>query len=241
MPNCINKLVYKHKQKSVKPRNYRPLLPDIYELFKNQGEGVFYSNLKSRENNVVAKAIGKITQCFNKKNEEDINLTHTVAILYSESLREWFNDEEWGVISTNWYEYYKDAPPLDNSIKLLVLASADADGMNFFNFSHYQLRDFSLRKLPLPKEETIKIVKRLITVEPAPYDATGLIFWPIYKILQFFKFLDDPKSYFCSELYDIVKEETGFEIAEGSNPSPLGIENYRLDLRFYVTKNFLTS
>lgn len=239
MPYWINEQFQKKFKKEAIPRTHRPLSPEIYEIFKSQGEGLHYCNIKSKDNNIIAKAIGKIAQWFNKKSDEDLSLTHTIAILFSDNLRLWFTDDEWKIIITRWNEYYGHTKGLDGSIKALVLASADEEGMNFFDFSKYQTRDFSLRKLPLGRKKQKLIVNKLVSIKSAPYDVTGLVFWWLYRICSWFKFLEDPDSYFCSELYDIVKDTTGFKIANCADPSPLDIENYKIDLRYYVTKNFL--
>lgn len=239
MPYWINKKFNEKFDKEFRPKTHRVLSPDTYDIFKKYPEGITYCNIKSKDNNIVAFLIGKTAQWFNKKSDVDLSLTHTIAILNSENLKEWFSKEDWEIVTANWDKYYGGTKKLDASIKLLVLASADDNGMNFFDFSVYQGRDFSLRKLPVGKKKTKALISKLVSIESAPYDMTGLVFWCLYKVLKWFKFLDDPESYFCSELYGLVKETAGFEIAEEENPSPLDIENYRTDLRYYVTKNFL--
>ena len=239
MAYWINEKFQKKFKKEVKPRKHRPLATDVGNLFKVEGEGLHYCNIKSKDNNFVARLIGKLPQWLNKKSDVDLGITHTIAILFSDNLRSWFTDDEWGIVVARWNEYYGGTKELDSSVKALVLASADDDGMNFFDFSKYQTRDFSLRKFPLDEEKQKLIISKLVSIESAPYDVTGLAFWCIYTVCNWFNFLDDPESYFCSELYDIVKDLTGFKIAGRDNPSPLDIENYRLDLRYYVTENFL--
>jgi hypothetical protein len=239
MAYWINEQFKKKFEKSFRPAKHRELSYVTYITLKAHGEGIHYCNIKSRDNNFIAIMIGKIAQWFNKKSDEDISLTHTIPILLSEDLKSWFTEKDWKIVSDNWDKYYGGTKKLDSSIKALVLASADDNGMNFFDFSKYQTREYSLRKLPLTKNKEKKIIKKLVAIESAPYDITGMVFWWLYKLCKWFKFLDDPKSYFCSELYEIIKDTTGFKIAEKDNPSPLDIENYRLDLRYYVTKNFL--
>ena len=239
MAYWINKKFKEKFNKEFVPKTHRPLSPEIYNIFQEYPEGLSYCNIKSKDNNIIARLIAQVAQWFNKKSDMDLSLTHTITILNSENLKDWFTEEEWAIVTANWDKYYGGSKKLDESIKLLVLASADDNGMNFFDFSVYQSRDFSLRKLPLGKKKTKKIISKLVSIESAPYDVTGLAFWWLYKLLKWFKFFDDPDSYFCSELYEIIKETTGFKIAEKDNPSPLDIENYRTDLRYYVTENFL--
>ena len=239
MAYWINKKFQEKFEKAFRPKKYRQVLPKTYEIFKDHKESISYSNIKSKDNNIVATLIGKLAQWFNKKSDVDLSLTHTIAILYSDNLKVWFTDEDWEIVTVNWDKYYGGTKKLDSSVKFLVLASADDNGMNFFDFSTYQSRDFSLRTLPLGRKKQKKIIKELVSIESAPYDITGLVFWCLYKICKWFKFLDDPESYFCSELYEIIKNTTEFEIAGEDNPSPLDIENHRTDLRYYVTENFL--
>lgn len=238
MAYWINEKFQKKFKKEVKPRKHVPLTPEMYDLFKSAGEGLHYCNIKSKDNNFVAKLIGKLPQWLNEKSDVDLGLTHTIAILFSDNLRLWFTDDEWNIVVSRWDSYYGGAKELDSSIKALVLASADEEGMNFFDFSKYQARDFSLRRLPFFNEDQKLIVSKLVSIKSAPYDVTGLAFWCLYTMCGWFNFLDDPDSYFCSELYEIIKNITGFKIAKRDNPSPLDIENYRLNLRYYVTENF---
>jgi len=176
---------------------------------------------------------------FNKKDQEDIPLSHSIIIIYSENLQNCFTPSQWELVKERWNYFYGGAVPLDNNIKLLVLASADKAGMDYFSFSQYELREFSLRKANLNIIQQTVVTDFLVAINSKYYDYTGLVFWWLYKLCRFFGFLQDKDSFYCSEqIYEAMKQ-AGFYCAPVNNPSPLDIENYHLDLRFFVTPKFL--
>lgn len=239
MASLINRLIGNWFKGSFRPDSYKPLSDEIYQMFKSKGEGLYYSCIKSEDNNFVSRAIPHITELYNKPGKEDIHLSHCVAIFYSEKLKSHFTPNEWYIITKSWNNFYGNSYPLDDSIKVLVMASADDNGMNYFNFSQYQNRDFSLRKVELPESGKYKVIRFLVSIAPLYYDYTGLVFWWLYRLCSWFKFLDDPESLYCSEnMYEAFKC-ANFKIADNDEPSPLDIENYNLNLRFYTTPNFL--
>lgn len=239
MASLINRLIGNSFKGSFRPDSYKPLSDEIYQMFKSKGEGLYYSCIKSEDNNFVSRAIPHITELYNKPGKEDIHLSHCVAIFYSENLKSHFTPNEWDIITKSWNNFYGNSYPLDDSIKVLVMASADDNGMNYFNFSQYQSRDFSLRKVELPESRKSKVLRFLVSIAPLYYDYTGLVFWWLYRLCSWFKFLDDSESLYCSEnMYEAFKC-ANFKIADNDEPSPLDIENYNLNLRFYTTPNFL--
>ena len=239
MASLINRLIGNRFKGSFRPYSYKPLSDEMYQVFKNKGEGLYYSCIKSEDNNFVSRAIPHITELYNKPGKEDIHLSHCVAIFYSEKLKSHFTPNERYIIKKSWNNFYGNSYPLDDSIKVLVMASADDNGMNYFNFSQYQNRDFSLRKVELPESGKYKVIRFLVSIAPLYYDYTGLVFWWLYRLCSWFKFLDDPESLYCSEnMYEAFKC-ANFKIADNDEPSPLDIENYNLNLRFYTTPNFL--
>ena len=240
MASLINRLIGNWFKDSFRPDSYKRLSDEMYQVFKSKGEGLYYSCLKSEDNTFLSKMIPYIIELYNKPEKEDISLSHCVAIFYSENLKLYFTPNEWNIITKSWNNFYGNAYPLDDSIKVLVMASADDNGMNYFNFSQYQSRDFSLRKVELPESEKSKVLSFLVSIAPLYYDYTGFVFWWLYRLFSWFKFLDDQESLYCSEnMYEAFKC-ANFKIADNEEPSPLDIENYNMGLRFYVTPNFLT-
>jgi len=239
MIHWINILIGNKLKKSFQPSTYKSLPDWLYQQFKSKGEGLFYSCIRSKDNDTASKAISSIAKFFNKPGKEDLPLSHCIAILYSENLKSHFTGEDWSIIQGNWNNYYGGTKLLDDSVKTLVLASADSTGMNYFDFSKYQTRDFSLRKVDLIAPQESKALHFLAAIAPKYYDYTGLVFWWLYKICIWFKFLDDPEALYCSENIYEAFMCADFKIAAKEEPSPLDIENYNLDLRFFVTPGFL--
>jgi hypothetical protein len=233
MINLINKLIAKNRRKVFRPKNHRPLTMEWYIRFRCWGEGLYYANIQSRNNNLVAKIIAKFSK----------GLTHSIAILYSEDLEKHFTIPEWERIKQNWNHYYGYTKTLDEDIKVLVLASADENGLNFLDFGNYQRRQLSLRKVKIFKMNERRILKYLVSRSKKIYDYTGLIFFWLHKTFKFFGFLDDPEADWCSEsIYDAFKKG-GIFIADRDNPSPAEIEDYNERLLLYsnltIKENYL--
>jgi len=216
MANIINILIGENRKKAFRPKQHKELTTEWYERFKEWGEGMFYANIQSRENNTVAKLISRVSG----------GLTHSIAILYAENLKDYFTDDEWITILCSWNNYYGGSKVLDETVKVLVLVSADENGMNCFDFSAYQKRQLSIREAPLLPENIRFVLEYFMSRAFKYYDYTGLFFWLLYKTCEWFGFLDDPDADFCSEsIYDgFTKGE--LLIADCDNPSPDDIENY---------------
>ena len=220
MANWVNKKLQKSAIKKWKGKTWRPYNANVRKIFEDNGEGLYYSVLKQAGSDIWSKLIAPINK----------GLTHVVPILYSQNLRSWFSDFEWEFIKYRWGFYYNHARPLDDSITTLVLGSADKEGMNYFDFSTYQSREFSIRKVPdiyglgyqnaIAKYFVHKGYDSGNGYFTRPYDATGLAFWPLFRAW------DDPSAYYCSEwVYDGFNK---FKIktAAKPNPSVWHMENY---------------
>lgn len=216
MANFINELIRSNRQKAFRPLPYKELKPEWRANFIRWGEGLYYSNIQSKNNNLVAKLISKYSK----------GLTHTIAILYSENLRAWFTAEDWAKVVESWNFFYGNTKELDNTVKILVLASANEAKIAVCAFSHYQKRKLSIRNPKVPTLKAGSIITYFVSRLRKPYDYTGLGGWLLYKTCEFLGFLDDPEADFCSEIvYDGFKKGDCL-IANCDNPSPVNIEDY---------------
>jgi hypothetical protein len=238
MANFINKLTGKIFKDKFRPRLYRPLPDAYYDIFRQFGEGLYYVTIKSSNNNIVSKAISYVTILFTKKEDLKLAISHCVTVLYSEHLENWFSEEDWKIVKSCWNNYYGNSKQLDSSIKTLVLSSADDNGMNYFDFSQYCLRNFCLRKPSIGEVRQFKVIQFLVSLSPKLYDYTGLVFWWLYKFCSFFNFLQDKESYTCSETIYNAFMSIDFKTAKKENPSPLDLENYNQQYRIYNTPGF---
>ena len=218
----INKLLANKYKKEQKPRGQRTLTTEAFERFHPKGEGLFIINLKGTSNSFVAKVI----EYFSGK------LTHSFIAMYSQDLRSWFNDEQWAKITAKYNYYYGITTGIPTTAKVLVLGSADQDGMNYFDYSHYQNRIQSIRKAPLNSVQIKGIIGWLCQdrVMNANYDYTGLVGWMFRKILPC---TDVKVDLYCSELVALAFNSVGLKIAKDLEPSPAQIEEYHKDWIVY--------
>jgi hypothetical protein len=103
--------------------------------------------------------------------------------------------------------------------------------MNYFDFSQYQERDFSLSFITADRTKIRLIIQDLIKLYDRPYDCTGLVYklidsiHVIRYISPLFKCLDDKKSVWCSELDQIFKKYD-CQISYCDDSTPADIEKY---------------
>lgn len=200
----INRLLQKYFRSKFKGVKHKPLDEEIYRIFRDNGEGLYYVNIWSRNNTIMARLIG----LFSK------GISHTVPVVYSENMRDLFNVSQWAKIIGSWIHYYREVP---GDIKVLVLPSADDIGLVACDFSRYQNRKISIRKVRIGDQR--KVVDYLVSRIGRPYDSIGLVCWLL-------GLRDDPYSDYCSEVtYDGMKAG-GVRIAGKDNPSPAQIEEY---------------
>lgn len=236
MVNKLNELIQKYNVNHHEKKYYRDMIFDSLKYFKDNGEGLYICNLKSKANNIVAKAIGAFSEYQNLNGSA--KLSHSVIIYYGD-ITKYLDNHRIDILKSKLSFYYVDHPDI-SEIPAIVLASADDTGMNYFSFSNYQYRDYSLRKVDVGMS-TGNVICWLIDQHDVNYDFTGLVFWPFYKLFKFLGFLDDSKSWFCSELcYEAFINYCIF-ISIEENPSPADIEYY--NDRFpdiYRTRGFLS-
>lgn len=214
MFKCINNLLDSYFDNHWEPKTQRALDPEIYNLFKSYGEGLYYVCIKSKNNDIVSKAISFFSG----------NISHVFPVLYTENPHAWFTDIEISRLNNNWNIYYKDE--VIDFPKILVLASADKNGMNYPNFSTYQRRQFNIRKVNLPIKDQKRIVSWFISAKifKANYDYTGLAFWWLFRLM------DDEHAYYCSEITQDGLELLGnYKIAKKKNASPTQINKYAVE------------
>lgn len=209
MLKWINQLIQKHYLKKFKPKNYKVLIPWFHTLFKSHGEGVYLVNTKSTGNNFVSRAIAKFSNGY----------SHSFIFIYAEDLSSRFTPEQWIKLIDNWNHNYGGVIPLTNNIKTVVLASADSTGMECYDFSHFELRKMTIRKIPCTIFQEKIIINYLMNIVSRSYDYTGLLGW-------LFKIGDDRYSYYCSENVYCACHDAEIKIADNSEPSPGQIEKY---------------
>ena len=224
MANFINELIRSNRQKVSRPATHKEL-PDEWRFrFIAWGEGLYYANIQSKNDSLVAKLISRFSK----------GLTHTIAIIYSNNLQACFTEEDWLRVVLSWNHYYGGTRPLDSTIKVLVLASANEARIDVCDFSVYRKRHLSIRRTSIPSLDVATIIRYLVSRLRNPYDYTGLAGWLLYKTCEFLGFLDDPEADFCSEIvYDGFKKGN-YRIAKEDNPSPANIEEYAKERVVYT-------
>lgn len=212
----INKIVGNYFRKKRKPKIHTILLDSVLRFFQEQGEGIYYTCMRSGSTNIISRAIRCVTGAE----------THCVILYYSEELKSKFSSIEWDKIKMKYKEYYGSSYDIEeDDVKVLVMASADEVGMTYFDFSKYQRREQSIRKAPLSVMQEDTIIRYMCsdTVMDANYDYVGLTFW------WFFRIIDDERAFFCSEIIEEAFKTIGIKIAAIPNPSPKDIEQYNTD------------
>jgi hypothetical protein len=220
----INKMIASKYKKEQKPRAYKPLEQESLYRFSNKGDGLFVCNFKGTSNSFVAKVI----QYFSG------NLTHSFIVLYSNDMRSWFTSEQWEKLSKKYNYYYGVTTGIPLSTKTLVLGSADQDGINILDYSKYQNRMQSIRKVPINSVAIKAVIGWLCRdkVLNANYDYSGLVTQPLHEILPFMDVKDD---FYCSELCYDAFDSVGVKIAKKADPSPKDIEDYHKEWIVFST------
>jgi hypothetical protein len=215
-----NKQISKYYNEHKKPLNYKPLLSNFHDLFKKHGEGLYLVNVKAASSNFVSNIIGKLSGGY----------SHSFIFLYSEDLKSRFTKLYWAKITENWNKNYNNLIPLNENIKTLVISSADSTGMECFDFSQYELRKITIRKIPATKTQENIILSFLVNIIGRTYDYTGLFFWLL-------GIGNDSYSYYCSEnVYNACKTAK-IQVAEKDNPSPGQIEAYESIKKWLIYSN----
>ena len=208
MKKLINKFIQKLFIKDYKPSTHKDLNEYMYNIFRSNGEGIYYVNIWSRNNNFMAKIIGLFSD----------GISHTVPVVYSEDLWSKFDVVHTLKIQAYFNQFYGlSVKTLLPDIKCLCFSSDDI-GQTVCDFSRYQNRKMSIRKCPDSINEK-KVLDFLVAKLGRPYDSVGLIDW-------IFGLRDDPYSYYCSELTYDALAYGGIFISDKENPSPAQIEKY---------------
>lgn len=224
--NWINNKINDWKDKEWEPRDTRNLNPEVYDIFKENGEGVYYSSIVASNNTFVGKCISWLSGKF----------SHTIIMIYAEDMSEWFTEEEWKRLYKKYELFYGSFGNLFqfmDKTKIMVLGSADENGMNYFDYSQYQHRQQIISKPDLTLEQQKQVVKSLVTEDATNknYDYTGLAFWWLWRAL------DDERAWYCSEqAYDVFKK-VGYFVYNKDNPSPTQIAKYVKVLKNKIFSN----
>lgn len=218
----INKIFSYFYEREQKPVKWKPLDAEVYAQFKVQGEGLYLVFLVAGQN-VVSRAI----RFFTGKYSHVVMVWNTIMIENSILLS--IDRFQYQRLYLKTEKYYINSPI--TSIKLLVMASMDDTGANYFDFSKYNTRKFDIVKLDFltPDQEKI-IIDKFLTPEvmDLEYDYTGLPSWIVNFISPWLykKFFDDKKRYLCSEVYPEIFNQLGITICDIENPSPQYLYNW---------------
>jgi hypothetical protein len=207
MMKWINLLFQKYFRSKWKGSRHIPLEQYALKVFKDNGEGLYYANIWSRNNTFLAKVIGYFSK----------GISHTVPIFYSENLREQFTLGQWGKISASWAYYYRRV--VGENTKCLCWSAEDI-GLVAIDWSKYQKRKVTIRKIRTGNQK--KILTYLVDKIGRPYDSIGLVMW-------LFKLQDDPYSFHCSDITHKAMLAGNIhiaDIADTKSPSPAQIEAY---------------
>jgi len=213
--HALNKAIDTREKKEWIPKIKRDLTDETYEFFKSCGEGFYNICFESAQLDFVSKMITLVTGKY----------SHAVTIYYCENIRSKVTDEEWHRLKLKYFTYYNDPNDLDaklEKIKVLVLASADENGMNYFDYSHYQDRKQVIMKPTLNEGQMDLVLHSYLTSETmnAVYDYTGLAFW------WFNRMFDDEKAWYCSEIIFSKFIKVGIRVANSFDPSPTELVKY---------------
>jgi hypothetical protein len=224
--SIINTAIGSYQRLKWRPATHRELAPEWEERFSEWGEGMYTSNIASRNNDLPSKLISRFAG----------KLSHSIAILHSNDLSSWFTRKQWQNITDSWDAHYGHTKKLNSSITTIVLASADKVGMVYSNFSSYERRELSIRKPPISMDDQLKVAQWLANIHAAEYDYTGFVFWLLYRTCIFFRFLEDPESWMCSEnVYIAFKHAANYLLTSVLYPSPDELEAENKDIRIYNT------
>jgi len=227
MKTLLNKLIdFIYKKKHIK-HDYKPLTNQgIIDGLKD-GK-LFVACLVSRNKDFVSKQITKFSGPF----------SHVVAIANTNKTR-MDEDSFWRFCDklSDYYGFVVCGYDCDYA----VLASADSDGMNYFNISQYQNREMEIFQIdgtfPIYGEYSGRIINDATAdsiiheflsekVMNATYDYTGLVGQIFRKLGKWFYSLwDDERAYYCSEQAEIFKRH-GVKIAAKDEPTPTEIYKY---------------
>lgn len=227
MKRLINYLLDKYYKKTWEFKKHKELKQEMYNIFKNSGHKIFYSCIESKNNNLVAKAITFFSGKY----------SHVFPMLYSENMRNEFTALEWKRIVKNWTSYYgmseNEADEKLRRCKVLILASADENGMNYPDYSSYHGRAQVIRAASIDSESKINKIKKFLVskkIMNSIYDFTGLAFWWLNKIC------DQEDAYYCSELTYDAFSQIGIKVAKEQKPSPTQINDYAKDRIIFEIK-----
>lgn len=209
----INKLIQKIIKKNYDKKNHVQINQEMKQFFEKNGEGIYYVNCRQEGKNILSKIIGKFSNEF----------THTIAVLYFENSILLPYQEI--AMNKSLKEFYKEDIELDK-IKHLVIANSFDIGQVCCDFSYYQNRKMTIRKMKYNNRRLQVMLKYVTDRIGQPYDATGLAFYPLkWFSKKLYKIFDSDYKY-CSEfVYDMAKI-AGIKLAAHDNPSPGDIESY---------------
>lgn len=218
----INLSICRYFKKKHTYKKLKILKPQMYDLFKKNGEGFYYTSIINKnKTNLVTRAISFFTG--------GKSIVHSMIMVYSENIKSLFTSEQWGRLEKKWQYYYGEEYNInDTDLKILILGSADQDGINYFNFSNYDERTQIIRKIP---NQLITKIEKLILLDylcsqymmEEPYDYVGLLSWVLNKLF------DDEYAHYCSELVYDAFDRIGIKISKEKDPSPAEINESRME------------
>jgi hypothetical protein len=218
----LNVSVTRYNDRKWVKKTYRSLSSELEDVFSKGGDGLWSITLVSKNNNIIARFIGMITKLFVGVREA---YSHFSFFMVGDEWKAWLSQTDFNILKDKLGKYYLNRPSLKD-VRAMIMASADENGMNYFSVSNYQTRKFILRKIPVNDPYILQcVVKDLLALYNTPYDVTGLLMWPLYRLFKFFKFFDDARAMFCSEQVKVLYKY-GIRMADIERPSPADIEKF---------------
>lgn len=166
---------------------------------------LFIACIEGVPKNIVSKAIIKISGPY----------SHVAFV--ADIFKYKGTKEEMARLYAKFDQYYKTYKPIDYA----VLASADDNGMNYFDISNYQNRRMKIFQVDNPMED--KIISKFLTEEMMKkhYDYSGLVGQIFRKFAYWlYKIFDDERALYCSEQMDETREfKVYFSDKKDSSPT----------------------
>ena len=216
MKSLLNKIIdYFFEKKRVKKKHKQLTNKELINAL-SLGK-LFIACIKSRNNNFASRMITKFSGPY----------SHVVAVWNSLNSVGNIGGDRCKALIRKMIDYYSDTTYL-HCPKIIVLASADENGMNYFDISEYQNREMTIFQIDTDKADDIIHEFLSEKVMNMNYDYTGLVGQIFRKLGKwFYSLFDDERAYYCSEQAEIFKRH-GVKIADHDEPTPTEIFNYCL-------------
>ncbi len=224
----INSILNLYYQITTSKKTWKPIQWEMYRIFQRSKRKVFVLNLKKGNNSLLSRAISYFSKGY----------THTVMLYFPKDIYKETTLKQQEMLKKKLKKYYHNPPTLDE-VSVWVWASADQNGMNYFDYSKYQKRKGFIAAIPTTKEQekTIKDFFLNKQIAKAKYDYTGLGGFPLNILKKPFvwiykKVFDKKKDWFCSEITREGFKRAGIIIGK-DNDSPGSIAECTEKWKYY--------